>query len=100
MNVLSSVAKKKVAAASVSSNEAFPTAELALQLEVPIAATSIPGSKVGEEWWNSGLDTPLEVVAASIQLEAVVAATSKYAWLHEILPTASQVLDPYENPVT
>jgi hypothetical protein len=100
MNVLSSVAKKKVAAASVSSNEAFPTAELALQLEVPIAATSIPGSKVGEEWWNSGLDTPLEVVAASIQLEAVVAATSKYARLHEILPTASQVLDPYENPVT
>jgi hypothetical protein len=46
------VAKKKVvvATASVSSMEAFPTAGLALQLEVPTTvAASIPGWKVGEE---------------------------------------------------
>jgi hypothetical protein len=44
MNDLPSVAKKKVtmAAASVASMEAFPTAGLALQLEVPtVAADSI-----------------------------------------------------------
>jgi hypothetical protein len=47
---LSSVVKKKVAAAtaSVSSMEAFPTAGLALQLEVPtVVAASIRGRKVG-----------------------------------------------------
>jgi hypothetical protein len=46
------VVKKKVvvAAASVSSTEAFPIAGLALQLEVPTAAiASIPSQKVGEE---------------------------------------------------
>jgi hypothetical protein len=46
------VAKKKVVAVltSLSSTEAFPTVGLALQLEVPtVAATSIPGRKVGEE---------------------------------------------------
>jgi hypothetical protein len=49
-NELPSVAKKKVAVASESSTEAFPTAGLALQLEVPTtAAASIPGRKVGEE---------------------------------------------------
>jgi hypothetical protein len=51
-NDLSSVAKKKVVAVltSLSSTEAFPTVGLALQLEVPtVAATSIPGRKVGEE---------------------------------------------------
>jgi hypothetical protein len=66
------VVKKKVtmAAASVSSMEAFPTARLALQLEVPTAVASIPGQNVGEEYWNSGLDDRLEAVAASIQLEA------------------------------
>ncbi len=50
-NDLPSVAKKNVAAAmaSVSSTEAFPRAGLALQLEVPTAAASIPGRKVGEE---------------------------------------------------
>jgi hypothetical protein len=39
------VAKKKVAtaAALVSSTESFPTAELALQLEVPTAAANIYG---------------------------------------------------------
>jgi hypothetical protein len=42
----------------------------------------------------------LEVVVASIQLETVVAATSEAAWLWETLPTASQVLDLYENLVT
>jgi hypothetical protein len=45
-NDLLSVVKKKVtvAAASVSSTEVFPTAALALQLEVPTVATaSIPG---------------------------------------------------------
>jgi hypothetical protein len=96
------------AAASVLSKEAFPTAGLALQLEVPTAAAGIPGPKVGEECWNSGLDVQLEVVAASIhleavaagiQLEAAMAATSKSTWLWETLPTASRVLDPYENPV-
>jgi hypothetical protein len=47
---LPSVVKKKVATAatSVSSIEAFPTAGLVLQLEVPTAATaSIPDWKVG-----------------------------------------------------
>jgi hypothetical protein len=89
------VAKKVVAAAtSVSSTKAFPTAGLALQLEVPIAAAaSIPGRKVGEECWNSSLDGWLEVVPASILLEAAVADTL------ETLPMASQVLDPYENHV-
>jgi hypothetical protein len=53
-NDLSSVVKKKVVAAavSVSSTEAFPTAGLALQLEVPTMAASIPGQKVGEEYMN------------------------------------------------
>jgi hypothetical protein len=101
-NDLPSVVKKKVtmAAVSLSSTEAFPTAGLTLQLEVPTAVSSIPGQKVGEEYWNSGLDGWLEAVAASIQLEAVVVATSKAARLRETLPTASQVLDPYENPIT
>jgi hypothetical protein len=51
-NDLPSVVKNKVVAAapSMSSTEAFPTAGLALQLEVPmVAATSIPEHKVGEE---------------------------------------------------
>jgi hypothetical protein len=50
-NVLTSVAKKKVAtvATLVLSTEAFPTAGLALQLEVPTAAASIRGPKVEEE---------------------------------------------------
>jgi hypothetical protein len=51
-NDLPSMAKKKVVAAvaSVSSTEAFPTAGLALQLEVPtVAVASIRGRKVGEE---------------------------------------------------
>jgi hypothetical protein len=57
---LSSVVKKKVAAAmasvSVSSMEAFPTAGLALQLEVPtVVAASIRGRKVGKKCWKSGL---------------------------------------------
>jgi hypothetical protein len=89
------VAKKKVVAAaeSVSSTEALPMAGLALELEEPTAVVaSIPGRKVGEECWNSYLDGRLEVVAANIQLEAAVAATSKAAWL--------QVVGPYENPIT
>jgi hypothetical protein len=99
-NDLLSVAKKKVAATatSVLSTEAFPTAGLALQLEAPMTVVdSIPGRKVGEECWNSGLDSRLEAVAANIQLEA---ATSEGAQLWEALPMASRVLDPYENPVT
>jgi hypothetical protein len=50
-NDLPLVAKKVAAAVvSVSSMEAFPTAGLALQLEVPtVAVASIPGRKVGEE---------------------------------------------------
>jgi hypothetical protein len=59
---------KKVAAVSVSSTEAFPTAGLALQLEAPTMTASISGRKVGEECWNSGLDGRLEEVVASIQL--------------------------------
>jgi hypothetical protein len=42
----------------------------------------------------------MEVVAASIQLEAVVVATSESTQLRETLPMASWVLDPYENLVT
>jgi hypothetical protein len=88
-NDLPSVVKKKVvvAAASVMSTEAFPTMGLTLQLEVPtVTMASIPGRKVWEECWNSGLDGRLEavvasihlkVVVASIQLEAMVAATSE-----------------------
>jgi hypothetical protein len=61
---------------------AFPTAGLTLQLEVPtVAAASLPSRKVGEECWNSGLDGRLEAMAASIQLEAVVAAKSEAARL-------------------
>jgi hypothetical protein len=51
-NDLPLVAKKKVVAAavSVSSMEAFPTAGLALQLEVPTAAVaSIHSQKMGYE---------------------------------------------------
>jgi hypothetical protein len=58
-NDLSSEAKKKVvvAAASMSSMEAFPMVGLALQLEVPTTVVaSIPGQKVGEECLNYGLD--------------------------------------------
>jgi hypothetical protein len=102
-NVLPSVAKKKVDAAmtSASSTEAFPTAGLALELEVPTAAATIRGSKVGEECWNSCLDDRLEemaasihveAVAASIQLEVAVVTTSKPARLRETLPAASWVL--------
>jgi hypothetical protein len=97
------VAKKEVTvvATLVLSTEAFPTAGLILQLEVPTtAATSIPGRKVGEECWNSGLNGRLETVAASIQLEVAVATTSEAAQLRETLPTASRVLDPYDNTVT
>jgi hypothetical protein len=83
------VAKKKVATTSVSSTEAFPMMGLALQLEVPMAELSILGPIVREECWNSGLDAQLEVVAASIQLEAVVVATSKSSWLWGTLPMAS-----------
>jgi hypothetical protein len=41
----------------------------------------------------------LEAVATSIPLEAVVAAKLKSVQLWETHPTASRVLDPYENPV-
>jgi hypothetical protein len=76
---------------------------------VPTVVANILGPKVGEECWNSGLDAQLEAVAASIHLEAVVVniqlemvvvATSKSARLWETLPTASRVLDPFENLVT
>jgi hypothetical protein len=70
-----SMAKKKVvvAVASMTSTEAFPMAELALQLEVPtVAAANIHGRKVGEEYWNFGLDGWLEAMVASIQLEAAM----------------------------
>jgi hypothetical protein len=109
-NDLPSVVKKKVVAvaASVSSTEVFPMAGLAFQLEVPTtAAASIRGQKVGEECWNSGLDGRLEAVAASITLKAMAgsihleaAATSEAARLRETLPTASQVVGLYENPIT
>jgi hypothetical protein len=110
-NDLPSVVKKKVitTAASVSSMEAFPTAGLALQLEVPMAvAASIRSQKVGEESWNSDLDGRLEAMVASIHLKAVMAsihlevaaATSEAARLRETLPTASWVVGPYENPIT
>jgi hypothetical protein len=94
-NDLPSVVKTKVTV------EAFPMVVLALQLEVPTtAAASIHGWKVGDECWNSGLDGRLEAVAASIQLETVVAVMSEAARLWETLPTASQVVGLYENPVT
>jgi hypothetical protein len=67
------VAKKNVVAATalVSSTEAFPTAGLALQLEVPTVMTSIPSLKVGEECWNPDLDGRLEVVAANISYHVI-----------------------------
>jgi hypothetical protein len=120
-NDLPSMVKKKVTLAGIvgSSTEAFPATGLALQLEVPTAAVaSISGRKLGDVCWNSGLDgrleavvtciqleavaasIQLEAVAASIQLQAMVAATSEAARQRDTLPTASWVLDPYENPVT
>jgi hypothetical protein len=69
---------------------------------------SILGRKVGEECWNSGMDGQLDAMPASIHLEAVAAiiqlevevvATSETAQLQETLPTVSRVLDSYENPV-
>jgi hypothetical protein len=69
MNDSLSVAKKNVdvAMASVSSTEALPMVGLALQLEVPTAATtSIRSWKVGEECCNSSLDGRLETVVTSI----------------------------------
>jgi hypothetical protein len=72
-NNLPTVAKKVIAAAS--STEAFPTAGLALQLEVPtVAAANICGRKVGEECRNSDLDGRLEAVATSIHLKTVAAS--------------------------
>jgi hypothetical protein len=71
------VTKKKVTMTSVSSTKVFPTTGLALQVEVPMVAASIPGPKVGEEYGNSDLD------ADNIQLEAVV-VTSKSTRLHYI----------------
>jgi hypothetical protein len=65
-----------------------------------MAAARIQCQKVGEECWNSALDGRLEAVAASIQLEAVVSATSEAARLRETLPMASRVLGLYENPIT
>jgi hypothetical protein len=53
-------------------------------------AASIPSQTVGEECWNSSLDDWLEAVVA----------TAEAARLRETLPTASQVLNPYQNPVT
>jgi hypothetical protein len=100
-NYIQLIISKLKAGSVLLSTEAFHTAGLALQLEVPtVAAASIPGQKVGEECWNYGLDGRLEEVAANIQLEAVVVATSEAARLWEDLPTASRVLDPYENLVT
>jgi hypothetical protein len=110
-NDLPLVAKKKVIAAMVlvSCTKAFPMVGLALQLEMPMmASASIRSQKVGEECFNSGLDGRLEVVVASINLKAVAAnihleavtAPSKAARLWETLPTASRLVDPYENPIT
>jgi hypothetical protein len=102
-NDLLLVAKKKIVAAvvSVSSTEEFPTAGLALQLEVrTTAVASILGRKVGEGCWNSDLNGRLEAVVASIQLEAAVVATLEVVRLRETLPTTSHVLGPYENSVT
>jgi hypothetical protein len=68
-----------------------------------VVVANIPGQKVGEECWNSGLDDRLEAVAASIQLEAVAASIQLEAVVaatSESLPMESWVLGPYENPVT
>jgi hypothetical protein len=111
-NDLPSEAKKKVtvAAASLSSTEAFPIVGLALQLEVlTTAAASIHGQKVREKCWNSSLDgwlkavvasINLKAVVASIHMEAVVATTLEATRLWETLPTSSRVVGPYENPIT
>jgi hypothetical protein len=42
----------------------------------------------------------LEAVTTSIQLEAAVATTPEAIRIRETLPTTSQVLEPYENPIT
>jgi hypothetical protein len=111
-NVLTSVAKKKVAtvATLVLSTEAFPTAGLALQLEVPTAAASIRGPKVEEECWNTGLDDQLEAVVASIhlemvvascmQVEAVVVTTSKATLTAGDLPHSITGVGPIWEPCT
>jgi hypothetical protein len=112
-NDIPSVVKKKVTAAamSVSSTEAFPTARLALQLEVPTAAAA--SIQLEEECCNSDLDGRLEAVAASIQLEevatniqlevAVVTNIQPEAAVVAMLETlfmASRVLGPYDNHIT
>jgi hypothetical protein len=108
-NDLPAVAKKKVVAAVVSmlSTEAFLTVSLPSSWRCPTTAVaSIHGRKVGE-CWNSGLDSRLEVVvasihlkvvAASIQLEATVAVTLEAARLRETLPTISRGGGPISEP--
>jgi hypothetical protein len=68
-----------------------------------------PWPKGREKCWNSTLDgrleavvarIHLEAVAASIQLETAVMATSKPSRLWETLPMTSQVLDLFENPIS
>jgi hypothetical protein len=93
------MAKKKVdvATASVSSTEAFPMMELALQLDVPTTWQPVSLTRrwrrsartlawmAGWRWWR---------------------LVSSCRWwrprqrLHETLTTTSRVLNPYENPVT
>jgi hypothetical protein len=71
----------------------------------PFVATTVVASirdrKLGEECWNSGLGGRLEAMvasihlkvgAASIHLEAMVAAMSEAARLQETLPTTSRVV--------
>jgi hypothetical protein len=93
--VLPSVVKKKIVAAA--STEAFPTAGLALQVEVSTAATSIPGLNEGGGGGVLELWLGCPIGGGDGQYPA---ATSKSERLRETLPTASRVLDPYENHIT
>jgi hypothetical protein len=84
------VVKKKIAAALVSSTEAFPMVGLALQVEVLTAVATIRGLKVGEECWNSSSLCPAR--GGGGHIEACLAMGDP--------PHGISVLDPYENPVT
>jgi hypothetical protein len=73
-------------------------------VEVPIVSASVVTSNLDPTMWEECYKTDLEMVgirslhfvAAKIQMEAVV-ATWKVAWLLEILPMASRVLDYSKN---
>ncbi len=107
-NDLPSVAKKKVAiaVASVSSMEAFPTMGLPScwrcpRRQRPVSGARRWGRSLGTLSWMAVVASiHLKAVVATIHLEVAMVAMLEATWLRETLPTASQEVGPYENPVT